>query len=100
MPTGAPQKTSGATWMLPRVRKRLLALLLRIVGRCPWCLTKFTAKSQLLNLVLLRLQCLNYGLNVVVHETHIFSPTFLADFLFAYDRASVRYRYTPPWCGL
>lgn len=42
------------------------------------------------------LQRLNFGLNAVVHETHIFSPTFLGDFLFAYDRASVPYRYTPP----
>ena len=39
------KKTSGATWTLPRVRKRLLALLLRIIGRCPWRLTEFSDPS-------------------------------------------------------
>ena len=41
-------------------------------------------------------QRLNYGLNVVAHETHIFSPTFLVDFMFAYNRAAVPFFYTPP----
>jgi hypothetical protein len=41
----AEKNTSGATWTLPRLRQELLALLLRMVGRCPWCLTEFTETS-------------------------------------------------------
>jgi SRSO17 transposase len=33
------KKNSGATWRLPQVRKHLLALLIRLSGRCAWCLT-------------------------------------------------------------
>lgn len=39
------KKTSGATWSLPRVRKQLLALLIRLSGRCAWCLTRFNDTS-------------------------------------------------------
>jgi SRSO17 transposase len=35
------KKTAGASWSLPRVRKHLLALLIRLSGRCAWCLTQF-----------------------------------------------------------
>jgi hypothetical protein len=43
-----PQSLKGLESRLLRflqVRKRLLALFLRIVGRCPWCLTEFTDTS-------------------------------------------------------
>jgi SRSO17 transposase len=39
------EKTSGATWSLPRVRRQLLALLIRLSGCCSWCLTEFTDTS-------------------------------------------------------
>ena len=39
------KKTSGATWSLPRVRRQLLARLIRLSGRCAWCLTEFTDTS-------------------------------------------------------
>jgi hypothetical protein len=40
-----PKKTAGATWSLPRVRQQLLALLIRLSGRCAWCLTEFNDSS-------------------------------------------------------
>jgi hypothetical protein len=50
MPFSAPssralKKNSGATWSLPQVRKQLLALLIRLSGRCAWCLTEFSDSS-------------------------------------------------------
>lgn len=48
------------------------------------------------NLPLNPLQQINAGWNIPVHETHIFSPSFLADFLFAYNRATIPYRNLVP----
>ena len=39
---------------LPEVRKRLQVILLRLLGHCPWCQSRFEDASQLLNLVLLK----------------------------------------------
>jgi SRSO17 transposase len=39
------KKTAGATWSLPRVRRQLLALLIRLSGRCAWSLTEFNDSS-------------------------------------------------------
>jgi SRSO17 transposase len=39
------KKTSGATWTLPRVRRQLPALLIRLSGPCAWCLTGFNDPS-------------------------------------------------------
>lgn len=42
------------------------------------------------------LQQINGGWNIPIHETHIFSPSFLGDFLFAYNRATIPYRNLVP----
>jgi SRSO17 transposase len=50
MPSSVPsrralKKTAGASWSLPQVRRQLLALLIRLSGRCAWCLTEFIDSS-------------------------------------------------------
>jgi SRSO17 transposase len=37
------KKTSGVT--LPTMRKKLQVILIRFVGRCPWCQTRFEDSS-------------------------------------------------------
>ena len=47
-------------------------------------------------LPLIPLQRLNSGVNIAVHETHIFSPSFLGNFLFGYNRATIPFRNLTP----
>jgi SRSO17 transposase len=39
------KKTSGATWSLARMRRQRLAVVIRLNGRCAWCLTRFNDTS-------------------------------------------------------
>jgi hypothetical protein len=47
-------------------------------------------------LPIIPLQQVNSGVNIAGHETHIFSPTFLGNFLFGYNRATIPYRNLTP----
>src|SRR5579875_3286583 len=42
------------------------------------------------------LQQINSGINIAGHEIHIFSPTFLGNFLFGYNRATIPFRNPVP----
>ena len=68
---------------MPEVRKRLQVILIRLMGHCPWCQSRFEDSSWLLNRVLLGFAffaLLAWHLFVVCYEESTLRRKFGADY--------------------